>query len=73
MYFDQIHNLYNLESKYGVTNDYFGILKDMELEEKKSLALETYKLIFRFSIEKLTRYLEDDSFIMIFLQYLLET
>ena len=73
MYFDQIRNLYNLESKYGVTNDYFGILKDMELEEKKSLALETYKLIFRFSIEKLTRYLEDDSFIMIFLQYLLET
>lgn len=67
MYFDQIRNLYNLESKYGVTNDYFGILKDMELEEKKSLALETYKLIFRFSIEKLTRYLEDDSFIMIFL------
>ena len=56
-----------MESQHNVTNDYFGILKDKDLEEKKSMALETYKLIFRFSIEKLTKFLEDESFIMIFL------
>ena len=40
---------------------------------KKSLALETYKLIFRFSIEKLTKFLEDESFILLFLQYIKES
>tara|TARA_B110000285_G_C14959778_1_gene531072 strand:+ start:282 stop:458 length:177 start_codon:yes stop_codon:yes gene_type:complete len=52
------------------TTDYFGILKDMELLVKKSLALETYKLIFRFSIEKLTKFLEDEAFILLFMQYI---
>ena len=45
----------------------------MDLEVKKSLALETYKLIFRFSIEKLTNFLEDESFILLFLQYIKES
>ena len=52
------------------TTDYFGILKDMELLVKKSLALETYKLIFRFSIEKLSKFLEDEAFILLFMQYI---
>lgn len=42
----------------------------MELLVKKSLALETYKLIFRFSIEKLTKFLEDEAFILLFMQYI---
>ena len=45
----------------------------MDLDTKKTLALDTYKLIFRFSIEKLTQDLEDDSFVTMFLQYLFET
>ena len=42
------------------TCDFFGLLKGKEMEEKKDSVLETYKLIFRFSIEKLLNYLNDD-------------
>jgi hypothetical protein len=72
-YFEQMHFTYNLDGEPVTTNDYFGILKDMNLETKKQKALDTYKLIFRFSIEKLTKFLEDDSFILILMQYIKET
>ena len=42
---------------YGVSHDYFHVLAFISLEDRKSLAIETYKLIFRFSIEKLTKFL----------------
>ena len=32
-----------------------------------------YKLIFRFSIEKLTNYLKNDMFLTILFQYLIDT
>lgn len=70
---DQVQSMYQLEGNSYITNDFFGIFKAMDLDSKKTLALETYKLIFRFSIEKLIVNLEDDSFITVFLQYLFET
>ena len=45
--------------------DFFGYLEGMDIEEKKSSVLETYKLIFRFSIEKLINYIKDNTFIII--------
>jgi len=42
----------------------------MDLESKKESVLETYKLIFRFSIEKLLHYLSNDSFLVILLSYI---
>lgn len=72
-YFKEVIKKFNLDDEPEQTTDYFGILKDMDIEVKKSLALETYKLIFRFSIEKLTKFLDDDSFILLFLQYIKET
>ena len=49
----------------GETNNFFGLLKDETLEEKKTKVLMIYKLIFRFSIEKLADYLKNDMFITI--------
>ena len=37
------------------------------------MALETYKLIFRFSIEKLTNFLSKDTFLVLLQQYLMAT
>ena len=50
--------------------DFFGLLGGMEIDDKKDSVLQTYKLIFRFSIEKLLNYLRDDSFLVILLQYI---
>lgn len=72
-YFESIRSRFRLDHPAEATSDFFGILKDVELETKKQLALDTYKLIFRFSIEKLTNFLEDDSFILLLLQYVKET
>ena len=51
-------------AKYG-TSDFHGLFKDMDLEDKKNEVMKIYKLIFRFSIEKLSTYLKDDSFFLI--------
>jgi hypothetical protein len=56
-----------------VTNDYFGILANVSLEEMEHMALSTYMLIFRFSIEKLTHYLSHDPFLMLVCEYLKKT
>ena len=48
------HSEYSI---YDVTDDFFGILEGLDLNEKKIHVLDTYKLIFRFSICKLTDYL----------------
>lgn len=44
-------------SIYDVTDDFFGVLKSLDINEKKIHVLDTYKLIFRFSICKLIDYL----------------
>mgnify|MGYP000891429231 CR=1 FL=1 len=44
-----------------------------DIESKKAQVLMIYKLIFRFSIEKLTNYLKNDMFIVILLQYIKNT
>ena len=59
-YFDQVLNeLYEGQphENYGVTHDFFHILSKVTLDDKKARTLETYKLIFRFSIEKMTNFL----------------
>lgn len=58
---------------FGVSHDFFHILNNVSLDERKSRTLETYKLIFRFSIEKLTNFLIQDSFLLLLLQYLKES
>ena len=45
----------------------------MEAEQQKALVLDTYKLIFRFSIQKLIKYLGDFHFLQLLLQYLKST
>jgi len=47
----------------AVTYDFFGILSEIDPEEQKALVLDTYKLIFRFSIQKLIKYLGDFHFL----------
>jgi len=37
----------------NITQDFFGLLKHRTLPDRKAMVLETYKLIFRFSIGKL--------------------
>jgi hypothetical protein len=37
----------------NITQDFFGLLKQRTLPDRKAMVLETYKLIFRFSIGKL--------------------
>jgi hypothetical protein len=39
----------------------------------EQLALATYMLIFRFSIEKLTHYLSNDPFLLMLCEYLKKT
>ena len=45
--------------------DFFGILEDFELEQKKSMILEIYKFVFRFSISKLISNIEDELFLTV--------
>jgi len=52
------------------TDNFFGFLGQSSLEAKKESVLETYKLIFRFSIEKLLNYLSNDSFLVVLLSYI---
>ena len=60
-------------SIYEVTNDFFGVLKGLDLNEKKINVLDTYKLIFRFSICKLIDYLSRPELLVMTLQYLQDT
>ena len=58
---------------FKMTNDFFGLLKGQDQETKKETVLDYYKLIFRFSIGKLMAYLQEDTFLILMLQYLKET
>ena len=60
----------DLEPFTDYTVDFFGILKDHDLESKTDRVLQLYKLIFRFSIEKLIHYIKDHSYLLILVQYL---
>jgi hypothetical protein len=57
----------------AATYDFFGILAEVDPDEQKALVLDTYKLIFRFSIQKLIKYLGDFHFLLLLLQYLKST
>ena len=62
-------NSENLRQAY----DFFGVLVGENIDAKKAQVLMIYKLIFRFSIEKLTNYLKNDMFLAILFQYLQDT
>ena len=69
-----VDKVQNPQSKlFHISNDFFGYLKGMDLNEKKSLVLDDYKLIFRFSIGKLMNYISEDTFLLILMQYLNKT
>jgi hypothetical protein len=55
---------------FHISNDFFGLLNSLEVNQKKTLVLDDYKLIFRFSIGKLMNYISENTFIIILLQYL---
>lgn len=55
------------------TYNFFGVVATEDLERKKTIVLDTYKLIFRFSIQKLIKYLDDFCFLQLVLQYLKST
>jgi hypothetical protein len=56
-----------------VTMDFFGILSDKSPEERKEVVLDIYKLIFRFSIQKLIKYLDDFRILQLLVQYMKTT
>jgi len=55
------------------TDEFFGLLRHFTYEQKKAEVLDNYKLIFRFSISKLSEYLCKETFLIIVMQYLKET
>ena len=58
---------------YDITTDFFGVLKHLDLKEKKMHVLTIYRLLFRFSIQTLISQLENPEFLIIVLQYLKDT
>ena len=46
--------------------DFFGIIDEPKIETKKTMILEIYKFVFRFSISKLIANIEDELFLTIF-------
>jgi hypothetical protein len=58
---------------YDITTDFFGVLKDMDLKDKKMYVLTIYRLLFRFSIQTLIGQLNNNEFLLIVLQYLKDT
>lgn len=57
----------------GLTNNFFRILDQDTLAERTQRCLNTYALIFRFGIQKLTTFLGIDPFQVLILQYLSKT
>ena len=56
-----------------LTQDFFGHLKNRSLEYKKMKTLEIYRLIVRFSIEKVRVVSDTEVFQIIVLQYIKST
>mgnify|MGYP006952861190 FL=1 len=56
-----------------LTQDFFGHLKNRSLEYKKMKTLEIYRLIVRFSIEKVREVSDTEVFQIIVLQYIKST
>ena len=69
----QIRSENSKYSVYDVTDDFFGVLKGLDLNEKKINVLDTYKLICRFSICKLIDYLSRPELLIMTVQYLQDT
>ena len=56
-----------------LTDDFYGLLKGKTLEQKKLKTIEIYRYFFRFSIEKLYRFVNNTSFIIMILHYIRES
>ena len=52
-------------SIYQITNDFFGVFKDMDINSKKIQVLDIYKLMFRFSVGKLINNLSKPEFLVV--------
>lgn len=70
MNFLQTNNTYQC---FDSLPDFFGIIDEPKIETKKTMILEIYKFVFRFSISKLIANIEDELFLTIFFQYIKET
>jgi hypothetical protein len=54
-------------SIYQITDDFFGVFKNQNINCKKIQVLDIYKLMFRFSVGKLIMYLSRPEFIVVIL------
>ena len=54
-------------SVYHISNDFFGVFKGMDINQKKIVVLDIYKLMFRFSVGKLIKYLSKPEFLCVVL------
>ena len=55
----------------GVGNNFLGYLEGKKLEIKKVKILELYRHFFRFSFERIKKFVDSPSLVIIVLQYLL--
>ena len=63
----------NFDTEKYESNDFLGLFAGKDLEQSKDEVMGIYKLIFRFSIDKLLNYLRDDGFLIMMLQYVKDT
>ena len=54
----------------SLSKEFFGVLANQSLEDKKSNVLQLYMLIFRFSVEKLKVFIKQDSYMIMLCQYI---
>ena len=55
------------------TEDFYGLLESKSIAEKKLIVTKIFRLFFRFSLEKLVFFCEDLEFMLVLLQYILDT
>lgn len=55
------------------SNDFFGLLKDVAYVQKKVEVIENYKLLFRFSLDRLQEFISQETFMVLLLQYISDT
>ena len=56
-----------------LTDDFFGVLRDLNDEHKKLKILEVYRYFYRFSMDKMQRFIDNAQFALFFYFYLKST
>ena len=69
---DQTTNNHHLKDRIieALTDDFYGLLSDKELGQKRMLAIEVYRYFFRFSLEKIDKMINNKYFLVMILQYI---